>query len=167
MAIVVFDPAEFRARFPHFTPEAVSDEQLTYAFDAATLLLDNSEASPVPYDPERGQNARKTLLYLLVCHLTTLALRAAQAGGAAGPAVSASEGSVSVSFAVPAMTGKAADWHQQTPCGQTFWQAARRYMTGGRYYQGFALDPMPAEAESAGGFWSAGVARHLKRESER
>jgi hypothetical protein len=134
VAIVVFDPAEFRARFPQFTPEAVSDEQLTYVFDAATLLLDNSDNSPVPYDPAKGQNARKTLLYMLVCHLTTLGLRGQ--AGQSGPVASAGEGSVSVSFAVPAMTGKASDWYQQTPCGQNYWQAVRRYMTGGRYYPG-------------------------------
>ena len=37
-----------------------------------------------------------------------------------------------VSFSMPMATGKA--FYNQTPCGQTFWQAIQPYAVGGRYY---------------------------------
>ena len=131
MAVVALDIPEFRERFPRFTPEVAPDGAIEQAFDEAALVLDNSDRSPVPYDPAAGQNQRKVLLYALVCHLLTLALLAAK--GQPGPVASVSEGSVSVSFSAPPLTGKAADYYQQTQCGQLFWQAMRRYMVGGLY----------------------------------
>ena len=52
--------------------------------------------------------------------------------GQAGPVASATEGTVSISFSMPTATGKA--FYNQTPCGQTFWQAIQPYAVGGRYY---------------------------------
>lgn len=120
MAVVVFDPQEFREAYPRFfDPKTgqplLTDAQLRQAFDVACLLLDNTNSSPVPYDPAHGIMIRKTLLYLLVCHLATLALWPM---GQAGPVASATEGTVSISFSVPQDTGKA--FYAQTPCGQTF-----------------------------------------------
>ena len=74
MAVVEFDPAAFREAYPRFTAELISDAQLQQAFDLACLLLDNTDASLVPYDPEHGILIRRTLLWLLVCHLATMAL---------------------------------------------------------------------------------------------
>ena len=73
MAVVVFDPQEFREAYPRFVdPKTgqplLTDAQLRQAFDVACLLLDNTDSSPVPYDPVHGVMIRKTLLYLLVCH---------------------------------------------------------------------------------------------------
>ena len=121
MAVVVFDPQEFREAYPRFVdPKTgqplLTDAQLRQAFDVACLLLDNTNSSPVPYDPAHGVMIRKTLLHLLVCHLATLALWPM---GQAGPVASATEGTVSISFSVPTATGKA--FYNQTPCGQTFW----------------------------------------------
>jgi len=130
MASVVLNIAEFRGRFPLFTPEATPNGAIRQAFDSACLILPNGPGSAVPYNPPE-RNDRKVLLYALTCHLLTLAVRAGQ--GQAGPIASASEGSVSVSFAVPPLTGQAADWYQQTQCGQVFWQAIRPYLTGGLY----------------------------------
>lgn len=134
MAVVVFDPQEFREAYPRFVdPKTgqplLTDAQLRQAFDVACLLLDNTDSSPVPYDPVHGVMIRKTLLYLLVCHLATLSLWPM---GQAGPVASATEGTVSISFSVPQNTGKA--FYAQTPCGQTFWQAIQPYAVGGRYY---------------------------------
>lgn len=129
MAVVVFDPASFREAYPQFTPERLTDAQLQQAFDVACLLLDNSDGSPVPYDPEKGIMVRQTLLWLLVCHMATMALWPV---GQAGPMTSATEGSVSVGFSMPPNPGKA--YYSQTPCGQTFWQAVQKYVVGGRYY---------------------------------
>lgn len=134
MAVVVFDPEDFLSAFPKFTDPVTgaplfTDAQLQQAFDVACLLLDNTNTSVVPYAPEQGITTRKTLLYLLVCHLVTLALWPA---GQSGPASSATEGSVSVSFAAPPVTGR--DYYLLTPCGRTFWQAIQPYVAGGRYY---------------------------------
>lgn len=134
MAVVVFDPQAFLEAYPRFrNPQTgeplLTDAQLQQAFDVACLLLDNTDASLVPYDPDKDIMIRKTLLYLLVCHLATLALWPV---GQSGPMSNATEGSVSVGFSLPQSTGKA--FYNQTPCGQTFWQAMQPYVAGGRYY---------------------------------
>ncbi|WP_369788316.1 DUF4054 domain-containing protein [Rouxiella sp. WC2420] len=127
MAIVEFDSSEFTGIYPRFAG-VLTDPQLNQAFDVACLLLDNTNASVVPYDPDNGVKDRKTILYLLVCHMATMAL---WGDGQSGPIASASEGSVSVSFSVPDATN--ASWFKQTPCGSMYWQATRKYVVGGRY----------------------------------
>lgn len=132
MAVVVFDSQDFLEAYPQFAPngrQLLTDAQLRQAFDVACLMLDNSDGSPVPYDPDREIMIRRTLLWLIVCHLATMALWPA---GQAGAMSSATEGSVSVSFSAPASQGKA--FWNQTPCGQTYWQAIQKYLAGGRYY---------------------------------
>lgn len=128
MAIVTFDSDEFLSIYPRFSG-VLTPEQLQNAFDVSCLVLDNTESSVVPYDPINGINDRKTLLYALTCHIASMAL---WGNGQAGPASGATEGSVSVSFAVPDVTN--ASWFKMTPCGQLFWQATRKYVVGGRYY---------------------------------
>ena len=131
MAIVTFSPDDFRQDFPQFAnPEMFSDKMLLRAFNAAETLLDNTEASPVPYDPHKNILIRETLLHYLTCHLLTLAGWAAN--GQSGPMTNVSEGSVSVGFATAQATGK--NYYLQTPCGQTFWQMSLPYRMGGRYY---------------------------------
>lgn len=127
MAIVVFDSTEFLEIYPRFSG-VLSNAQLQNAFDVACLVLDNTDGSVVPYDPTNNINNRKTLLYMLTCHIATMAL---WGPGQAGPSSGASEGSVSVSFAVPDVTN--ASWFKLTPCGQAYWQATRKYVVGGRY----------------------------------
>ena len=73
MAIVVFNSAEFLEIYPRFVG-VLTPAQLTNAFDCSCLLLDNSDGSVVPYDPDNGVNDRKTLLYALTCHLCEMAL---------------------------------------------------------------------------------------------
>ncbi len=127
MAIVTFDSTEFTAKYPRFAGTLTAD-QLQQAFDVACLLVDNSDVSIIKYDPVTGVNDRKTILYLLTCHIATMAL---WGDGQAGPIAGASEGSVSVSFSVPDATN--ASWFKQTPCGSMYWQATRKYVVGGRY----------------------------------
>lgn len=128
MAVVVFDPAEWLEVYPQFKG-LLTDAQLTQAFNIACLMLDNTDSSPVPYDPDKGIETRKILLWLLVCHLAALALRPVNQSG---PMTSATEGSVSVGFMVPtALNGQ---YFQQTPCGQSYWQAIKKYVVGGKYY---------------------------------
>jgi hypothetical protein len=127
MAVVVFDPAEFKAAKPQFAE--LTDAQLEGSFAEACLLLDNSDASPVPYDPP-GKMDRKTVYFLIVCHLATLA--GWSADGRSGPVASASEGSVSVSYAQ--LSGRADEgWWNQTPCGAAAWAILSRRVLGGFY----------------------------------
>lgn len=128
MAVVVFDPAYFVEQYPQFKG-VLTDAQLQQAFDVACLMLDNTNQSPIPYDPEKGVVIRCTLLNLLVCHLAT---RALWQSGQAGTVSTATEGSVSVGFSLPTKTD--GEYFKSTPCGQTFWQAVRPYLSGGRYY---------------------------------
>lgn len=124
--VVTFNAAEFRLKFPKFTTAIISDDELQNAFDIACLIVDNTDASPIPYDPDKGIMTRKTLLYLLVCHLATMALWPL---GQNGPIASASQGSVSTSFSLP-QSGISAAWFNQTPCGQTFWQISAPFRMG-------------------------------------
>lgn len=128
MAVVTFDATEFTGMYPRFSG-VLTDSQLKQAFNVACLLLDNTNASVVPYDPDNGVTDRKTLLYLLTCHIATVAVWGED--GQSGPTSAASEGSVSVSFAVPDATN--ASWFRLTPCGGMYWQATRKYVVGGRY----------------------------------
>lgn len=128
MAVVIFDPEEWLTAYPQFQGK-LTPAQLQQAFRVACLILDNTDASPVPYDPARGIETRKVLLWMLVCHLATLALRPV---GQPGALSSASEGSVSTSFQVPRSPN--GEWYMQTTCGQAYWQAIRRFTVGGRYY---------------------------------
>ena len=132
MAVVQFMPADFLEAYPKFAPDGkqlLTDAQLQQAFEVACLLLNNTDSSPVPYNPDKGIMDRRTLLWLIVCHLATLAL---WEPGQSGPLASASEGGVSASFAVPQIQGK--EYWNMTPCGQSYWQAIKAYTLGGRYF---------------------------------
>ena len=136
MAVVVFDAVAFRESYPQFTEELLTDAQLQQAFSVACLIVDNTDQSYVPYDPDNNILVRETLLYLLVCHLATLALWPI---GQAGPQSNATQGSVSVGFAIPQWPN--GQYFNQTPCGQTFWTIAQRYLAGGRYYAAKVVHP--------------------------
>lgn len=125
MAAVVFDIPTFRAIYPQFT--ALSDAQCNNAFSIGCLLLDNTDASIVPYAPAVNTE-REVLLYLLTCHLCELALRAS---GVVGTIAAAVEGSVNASFSLPPVPN--AQWFSQTQCGLTYWQATLKFRQG-RYY---------------------------------
>ena len=127
MAVVIFNPVEFKDVYPQFAD--FTDAQLQFAFDVACLVLDNSERSRVPYDPP-GKTARKTIFSMLVCHLCGLKKR----GDIVGAVTSAAEGSVNVGFAAPANPD--AQWFNQTQCGATAWQILSGYLPGGKLYRG-------------------------------
>jgi hypothetical protein len=133
MAAVEFDPAEFRAERPAFND--VPDDVLTAYFAAAEELCDNSESSRVPYDPDATPPVltRRIVLYALVCHFGTLQMRGDSAVGAV---TSASEGSVSSSFAALPSKSEAAAWFNQTQCGALAFLLLRRYALGGRLFNG-------------------------------
>jgi len=130
--VVVWDEAAFLALYPQFTGK-VTEEQFVALWEAACTLVDNTPASPLPYDPDNGVYVRKIVLYALVCHLATMSFWGA---GQSGPISSATEGSVSASFQLPTLPGSgvAAQWYNQTPCGRTAWMFLRKLSLGGRYY---------------------------------
>ena len=135
--VVTWDAADFLATYPQYgegMPSYVPAETLSGYFDVACSIVDNTESSPIPYDPENGVYQRKIVLYALVCHLATV--NAWGANGQNGPLASANEGSVSVSFQSAQYKGQSdlAVWLRQTPCGQTAWMLLSRYAYGGRLY---------------------------------
>ena len=120
-SVVVFDASEFLALYPQFQ-NVFTAEQLTQFFDAACLLCDNTENSKISDLAER-----KTLLYMLVCHIATLQQRGT---GMVGLLTSATEGKVSVGL--QAYTNNP-NWYSQTQCGSMFWLATAKYRMGMRY----------------------------------
>ena len=117
MAVVAFDSAAFKVRYPIFV--SVSDALLSAFFEEAGLYLSNSDASPV-----QNVDRRESLLWMLVAHLA--ALNGAISKNMAAPvgrASSASEGSVSASFDYVAATPGSGAWFNQTQYGASFWQA--------------------------------------------
>lgn len=130
MAIVVFDIDKFRAVYPEFSN--VSDAQLPFLFDEATDYLNNTEQSLVT-DPLR----RERLLYMLMAHIIYLRYgdnKGRGATGFVGRVSSATEGSVSVSSELGALS-MAATWYAQSPYGLAFWQATKVYRMA-TYYPG-------------------------------
>lgn len=117
MAVVVFVPADFKARYCEFT--AVADALLQACFDEAGLYLSNTDCSVV-----QDLDRRRILLWMLTAHIAYLGGALNSNGGGpvpVGRTSSATEGSVSVSFdyGVP---GTAA-WFSQSQWGAAFWQA--------------------------------------------
>lgn len=119
--VVVFDPQEFLMLYPQFQ-NVFTPSQLNQFFKVACLLCDNTENSPVADLEER-----KTLLYMLVCHIATLMQR-----GTAMPGLitSATEGSVSVGLQ---NYSNNPNWFSQTQCGSMYWLATAKYRVGMRY----------------------------------
>lgn len=120
---ITFDYAEFITAYPDFGTNA--EAQLKNFFDIATGILSN-RIGTVVCCPDK----LKTMLYLLTAHIAFLFNRGA---GTVGPMTSATEGSVSVGFAVPPNLTNA--WFNQSQFGQLFWQIAKPYMMG-RYICG-------------------------------
>ena len=125
---VPWDEDQFLSRYPQFTDKLTS-AQLEQAWELACLLQRNDAESMIPWAPDKGIFTRRAILYLLMCHVCTLALRPYDQ---AGPAQSAAEGSVNVSFAVPQRPDSF--YFCQTPCGATYWQLIQQYAKGGYYF---------------------------------
>ena len=121
--IVEFDLEDFKAKYPFIN---LPDAQIENNFDTATYLINNGPASAVQDYDERAK-----LLDLMTCHLSELQMRGPLA---VGNVASATEGKVSVSYAVLAK----ANWYTQTQCGFLLWQLMQKYISGGRWYNGFS-----------------------------
>lgn len=128
MAVVTLDADAWRELYPAFA--AATDAQVRHWFAVACLLVDNSERSPVPYDPP-ARLQRQAILDLVMCHLATLDRR----GGIVGRMSNAAQGSVNTGIDYQAGNKNAA-WWTQTQCGATVWQLLKPYRVGGAYYHG-------------------------------
>lgn len=132
--VVVFDPTAFVVRYPEF---ATVQAALPALFGEATLILDNTVASPIQQIEQRTP-----LLWMLTAHLAALNLGVN--GQAPSPLVgrvnSASEGSVSVGTDYGAQPATAA-WYLQTKYGAEYWQATAPIRTM-RYVPGMVRRPV-------------------------
>ena len=130
--VVDWDDILFRELFPQF--ENMGEVQLEMLWEMATAIVDNSESSPIPFDPEHGVFIRRVILFALVCHLASMSEWGSK--GQSGPIASASQGGVSASFQIPTLPagGITSNWYNQTPCGRSAWMMLRPYSLGGRYY---------------------------------
>lgn len=123
MAIVVFDVAAFRERYPEF--DAVSNTLLNAYFTEATIYLNNTDSSPV-----KDISIRALFLNMLVAHIAALnsGVNGEKASGLVGRVASASEGSVSVS-ADAGPSSENSWWYKQTTYGSAYWEATKPYRT--------------------------------------
>lgn len=119
---MTFDVEKFRAVYPQFA--SLSDAQLEFMWQNALIISGIEEDTRIP----GGQ--KENLLFMLVCHLATLASR-----GTTGAMTGATQGSVSVTYATPAYTGDAA-WYNLTPCGAAYWQIIKKCHLGGLWFPG-------------------------------
>jgi hypothetical protein len=120
VAIVAFDIAAFRARYPEFV--SVSDQALNDYFSEATIYCNNTDASRVA-----DVSIRAVFLNMLTAHIADLSKRA-QTAPLVGRITEATEGSVSVRAEMAPADGSSA-WFMQTQYGAAYWQASAPYRT--------------------------------------
>lgn len=120
---MTFDITKFRTVYPKFADKP-PDASLEFMWQNALIISGIEQDSRIP------EAEKENLLFMLVCHLATLAER-----GSAGAMTSAKEGEVQVSFAAPTATGDAA-WYNTTPCGAAYWQIIKKYRLGGQWFPG-------------------------------
>ena len=138
MAVVVWDESAWRELYPQFDEGQAyycTSAQLAQLWTVAVTLVDNTDASQIPYDPDKGVYVRRVILYALVCHLATLAWQGRQ--GQYGTLTNATEGSVTAGFTLPTLPvqGVTGAWYALTPCGLMAWTILRRYALGGVSYK--------------------------------
>ena len=120
---MTFDVEKFRAVYPQFA--SLSDAQLEFMWENALII------SGIEGDTRVPEGQKENLLFMLVCHLATLATR-----GTAGAMTSAKQGEVQVTYASVPSRSDDADWFNLTPCGSAYWQAIKRYRLGGLWFPG-------------------------------
>lgn len=127
MAVAVFNYAAWTARYPEFA--SVPEPLANLFFAEATLLLDNTDCSPV-----QDVAQRLVLLNMLTAHIAALSGSTStgtyvSGGGSVGRVSEAQEGTVKVSFDMGKSSSEQAAYFLQTPYGALFWQLTARYRT--------------------------------------
>lgn len=145
MAVVVFDPAAFKAAFPQF--QDVPDATLSALFAMIGFTyIDNTDESIVVNVDQRGAMMNFLLAHMLVLFgwVDTNGV-VVPGAGAVGRVSSATEGTVSTSleYKVPASAAEA--WYNQTPYGAAYWVMTApfrsfHYVAAGRSGIGRSLD---------------------------
>lgn len=120
---MTFDLAKFRSIYPQFAD--LADAQLEFMWQNALIISGIETDSRIP------AAQKENLLFMLLCHLATLATR-----GATGTMLSAQQGDVHIAFGQMQATGGDGDWYNLTPCGAAYWQAIKGYRLGGLYFPG-------------------------------
>lgn len=119
MTIAVFDYAVWSARFPQLVA-SVSSTLAASLFSEATILLDNTDSSPVA---DAGQ--RLVMLNLIVAHLGTL--MGTGASGTVGRVSQAQEGTVQTQLDYGNVKTSAEAYWVQTPYGAQYWAMSAQY----------------------------------------
>ena len=119
---MTFDIDKFRTIYPQFAE--IPDATLEFMWNNALII------SGIEGDTRIPDDQKENLLFMLLCHLATLASR-----GSAGAMTSAKQGEVQVTYSAPTYTGDAA-WYNLTPCGSAYWQIIKKYRLGGLWFKG-------------------------------
>jgi hypothetical protein len=120
---MTFDITKFRTIYPQFTQ--IPDATLEFMWSNALMISGIENDSRIP------DAQKENLLFMLVCHLATLATR-----GTAGAMLSVQQGEVHATFGQMQTTGGDGDWFNLTPCGSAYWQAIKKYRLGGLWFKG-------------------------------
>lgn len=119
----------FRQYYPMFND--VPDEIVQAALSRATNFIGIDRACL------RTDTAREAAIYALTAHLLFLMQQAND--GIYAPLSSASEGSVSASFATPILNNKS--WFSESPFGREFWLLMAPCRLGGAQFTPFNYHP--------------------------
>jgi hypothetical protein len=121
---MTFDIEKFRTIYPQFAE--IPDTTLEFMWNNALMI------SGLEHDTRVPDEEKENLLFMLVCHLATLATR-----GTAGAMTSAKQGEVQVTYSAPTSNpGTDEGWYMLTPCGSAYWQIIKKYRLGGLWFKG-------------------------------
>jgi hypothetical protein len=138
--IVTFDYPAWSELYPEFAA-TVNQPQAQQFFDLATLYVDNTPCSLVPFSTNPvfnlgvqivpGNPIRAPILNLVTAHIAQLMNGSSNqpAGPLVGRISDVSEGSVSISTDVTGLPGSAV-WFAQTKYGLAAWQAMAPFRAG-------------------------------------
>lgn len=121
---MTFDIEKFRTIYPQFAE--IPDATLEFMWNNALMI------SGIENDTRIPEALKENLLFMLACHLATLATR-----GTAGAMTSAKQGEVQVTYSAPISNpGTDEGWYMLTPCGSAYWQIIKKYRLGGLWFKG-------------------------------
>jgi hypothetical protein len=121
---MTFDIEKFRTIYPQFAE--IPDATLEFMWNNALMI------SGLEHDTRVPDEEKENLLFMLVCHLATLATR-----GTAGAMTSAKQGEVQVTYSAPTSNpGTDEGWYMLTSCGSAYWQIIKKYRLGGLWFKG-------------------------------
>lgn len=109
MAVIKVSPETFRTWFPYFAEKGATDEQIEAAYAGASSLI-----SVIDGELKLPKGVQTRGVYLATAHILFLSFNPSKAG--TGNLSSASEGSVSASFALYSDPWRR--WLSLTPYGQ-------------------------------------------------